>query len=179
MSKCALYRHFDAEGALLYVGISLRPFTRTSQHVSLAPWADQIANVKIEYFPTRSEAMAAEARAVQEENPLHNIMLRKKKPKLQKKEQRLREVTETRATAARNTLTQRVLNFAPLYKPADAAAALGIHTSVLNREIADGNLATILIPSTKPGKVNKYITGWQLIDWLESRELQEEVRNRL
>jgi hypothetical protein len=165
--RCALYRHFDAEGTLLYVGISLRPMTRTKEHVTLSGWAEQIANVRIEYFPTRKEAMEAEARAVQDENPLHNIRLRKPK-----KESKTLKVTEERAEGERVNLTRRVIHYAPLYKPTEAAATLGLSTVILNREIAAGNLAVTMIPSTKPGKVNPYITGWQLIDWLESREKQ-------
>lgn len=163
--KCALYRHFDAEGLLLYVGISLRPFTRTKEHTVLSRWADQIANVRIEYFPTRKEAMEAEARAVREENPAHNIRLRKPN-----KEIKALAVAEERAEDERINLTRRVLYFAPLYKPGDAAAALGVSTRILNQEIATGNLAVTLIPSHKTGKLNPHITGWQLIDWLESRE---------
>jgi len=165
--RCALYRHFDTEGTLLYVGISMRPITRTKEHVTLSGWAEQIANVTIEYFPTRKEAMEAEARAVQTEGPLHNIRLRKPK-----KEPKLLKVTEERAEVERVNLTQRVLHFNPLYKPPEAAAALGLSTVILNREIEAGNLAVVMIPSTKPGRLNPYITGWQLIDWLESREMQ-------
>ena len=165
--KCALYRHFDTEGTLLYVGISLRPMTRTKEHVTLSGWADQIANVRIEYFPTRKEAMEAEARAVLEENPVHNIRLRKPK-----KEPKVLKVTEERAEGERINLTRRVLHFAPLYKPAAAASALGLSTKILNREIAEGNLAVVMIPSPKAGRMNPFITGWQLIDWLESRERQ-------
>lgn len=167
VGKCALYRHFDAEGTLLYVGISLRPLTRTKEHVTLSGWADQIVNVRIEYFPTRKEAQEAEARAVLDENPVHNIRLRKPK-----KEPRVLKVTEERAEGERLNLTRRVLHFAPLYKPAEAASALGLSTKILNREIAEGNLAVVMIPSPKAEKVNPFITGWQLIDWLESRERQ-------
>jgi excinuclease UvrABC nuclease subunit len=166
-SKCALYRHFDVKGTLLYVGISLRPFSRFKEHNTHSGWADQIANMTIEHFPTRMEAMAAEIKAVQEENPLYNIKLRKPK-----KEPRLAKITKERAEQERTTLTSRVLHFNPLYKPNEAASALGIPTSILNREIEAGNLAVVLIPSPKAGKLNKYITGWHLIDWLESRELQ-------
>lgn len=165
--KCALYRHFDAEGTLLYVGISMRPFTRTKEHVTLSGWADQIANIRIEYFPTRKEAMEAEARAVVDENPVHNIRLRKPKKGL-----KLLKVTEERAEGERLNLTRRVLHFSPLYKPNEAAGVLNIGTAILNREIAEGNLAAVLIPSPRTGKLNSYITGWQLIDWLESRERQ-------
>lgn len=165
--KCALYRHFNAEGTLLYVGISLRPFSRFKEHNTHSEWADQIANMTIEYFPNRMEAMAAETKAVQEENPAHNIRLRK--PKLPVK---LAKITMERAEEARVNLTRRVLHFAPLYKPAAAASALGLSTKILNREIAEGNLAVVMIPSPKAGRMNPFITGWQLIDWLESRERQ-------
>jgi hypothetical protein len=165
--KCALYRHFDGGGALLYVGISLRPFTRTKEHTTFSGWADQIANVRIEYFPTRKEAMEAEARAVREENPAHNIRLRKPK-----KEIKTLIVAEERAEKERINLTHRVIHFSPLYKPNEAAQALGISTTILNREIEAGNLAVTMIPSPKVGRLNPYITGWHLIDWLESRERQ-------
>lgn len=165
--KCALYRHFDGGGALLYVGISLRPFTRTKEHTVLSGWADQIANVRIEYFPTRKEALEAEARAVREENPAHNIRLRKPK-----KEPKALIVTEERAEKERINLTHRVIHFSPLYRPNKAAQALGISTTILNREIEAGNLAVTMIPSPKVGRLNPYITGWHLIDWLESRERQ-------
>lgn len=165
--KCALYRHFDADGALLYVGISFRPLIRTKQHSAVSGWTDQIANITIEYFPNRREAMVAEVMAVQTEGPRYNIHLRKPK-----KEPRLAKVTEDRAEEARTTLTRRVQHYAMLYKPTDAAAALGLSTAILNREIEAGNLAVVLIPSPKAGRLNRYITGWQLIDWLESRELQ-------
>lgn len=172
VGKCALYRHFDAQGVLLYVGISLRPFTRTKEHSQLSGWAIDIANVTIQYFDSRKEAMEAEAKAVQEENPLHNIRLRKVKKDSRSIKTKIKEVMEKRAEQQRIQLTQRVLHFDPLYKPTDAAAALGISTTILNREIAEGNLAITLIPSPKVGRMNPYITGWQLIDWLESREQQ-------
>jgi excinuclease UvrABC nuclease subunit len=165
--KCALYRHFATDGDLLYVGISFRPLVRTKEHTVISGWAEQIANITIEYFSTRKEAMAAEAKAVQAENPIYNINLRKPK-----KQPRLAKVTEDRAEEARITLTRRVQHYAMLYSPPNAAAVLGISTTILNREIEAGNLAVVLIPSPKVGRLNKFITGWQLIDWLESRELQ-------
>lgn len=68
-----LYRHFDSEGRLLYVGISLSAITRLAQHRSASHWSRAIASVRIECFDTRREALAAEAKAILEERPLHNI----------------------------------------------------------------------------------------------------------
>lgn len=165
--QCALYRHFNAQGELLYVGISFRPLLRTKEHAALSGWTKEIANITINYLPTRKDAMAAEAKAVREENPLYNIRLRKPE-----KTSKLVRVTELHAEQARTKLTHRTLHFALLYTPNNAADALGISVTVIKREIVAGNIATILIPSPRTEKLNTFITGWQLIDWLESRELQ-------
>ena len=64
-----LYRHFDPNGALLYVGISLSAIERLRQHRATSDWFDQIARVDIEMFPSRKEAVAAERHAVKTEGP--------------------------------------------------------------------------------------------------------------
>ena len=69
----ALYRHFGEGDALLYVGISLSPVARLSKHADASHWSRQITRVSIEWFPSRSAALAAEARAILDENPAHNI----------------------------------------------------------------------------------------------------------
>lgn len=71
-----LYRHFDANGTLLYVGISLSAFHRLGQHKNNAHWFKSIANMTIETFPSREKALNAERRAIRNEYPLHNNLLR-------------------------------------------------------------------------------------------------------
>lgn len=73
MSRTALYRHFDAAGRLLYVGVSLNAINRLSQHRDNAHWFNDIARVTIKWLPTRSSALAAEAVAIATERPMHNI----------------------------------------------------------------------------------------------------------
>jgi hypothetical protein len=70
--RTALYRHWNAEGELLYVGISLSAVERLSAHAREAGWAGLIAHVTVEWFDTRLEAMAAEKRAILDERPKHN-----------------------------------------------------------------------------------------------------------
>lgn len=74
MSRTALYRHFDAEGALLYVGISLHAVRRLEQHKTSAHWFARIRRVDVEWFDTRAMALAAEAAAIVAENPVCNRM---------------------------------------------------------------------------------------------------------
>lgn len=68
----ALYRHFDAEGVLLYVGISMSVFSRTQSHGVCAAWWDRVARIDIERYPDRKSAEEAEREAIKIEGPLHN-----------------------------------------------------------------------------------------------------------
>jgi len=68
-----LYRHFDGEGRLLYVGISLSSVARLGQHKHNAHWYDAIRRVEVEHFDDPDAARAAERAAIQTENPLFNL----------------------------------------------------------------------------------------------------------
>jgi hypothetical protein len=71
--RTALYRHYDADGALLYVGISLSPMARTGQHSMDACWFDSVSSISIEWHENRSAALDAECIAINFENPRHNV----------------------------------------------------------------------------------------------------------
>lgn len=73
MSKTALYRHFNADGVLLYVGISLNAVQRLSQHRFGAKWFVQISRVDVEWLDDRASALAAEAIAIAQEDPVWNM----------------------------------------------------------------------------------------------------------
>lgn len=68
-----LYRHFDADGNLLYVGISLSAFERFRQHKRTSSWASKAVRMEMERFPSRDEALAAEAVVIRSEKPMFNI----------------------------------------------------------------------------------------------------------
>lgn len=67
-----LYRYFDAEDNLLYVGITNNQFRRFSQHKN-KDWMTKIARATFEHFDTRSDAEFAEGNAITNEAPLYNI----------------------------------------------------------------------------------------------------------
>lgn len=69
-----LYRLFDADDVLLYVGISKSGLMRLGQHLTEKPWASDVARTTIEWFTSRSEAAAAEVAAIVTEKPRHNVM---------------------------------------------------------------------------------------------------------
>lgn len=68
----SVYRHFDAEGNLLYVGYSANHLGRLMQHINGSDWSGRIARIEVEHFPSRRKAMEAEAAAIEEESPRHN-----------------------------------------------------------------------------------------------------------
>ena len=70
----ALYRLFDAEERLLYVGISLGPATRFRAHASRDWWLD-VAKSTLEWWPDLETAKAAEKLAIETERPIHNRAL--------------------------------------------------------------------------------------------------------
>jgi hypothetical protein len=72
-AETALYRHWAADGALLYVGISNKPLYRLDTHMEKSSWARHIASVTIEWLPDREAALAAEMVAIRSEGPRHNL----------------------------------------------------------------------------------------------------------
>ena len=76
----SLYRHWDAEGRLLYVGISISALARQIAHRADAHWWDEVTRITIERFSSVAEAENAERVAIAAENPLHNTIRRKPRP---------------------------------------------------------------------------------------------------
>lgn len=69
-----LYRMFDADNTLLYVGITNSLQRRLKQHSEEKPWFRRIDRIEIERFATRKEVEYAERQAIINEDPLHNIV---------------------------------------------------------------------------------------------------------
>ncbi|MET9222403.1 GIY-YIG nuclease family protein [Streptomyces sp. NPDC003300] len=69
----ALYRLFDTEGRLLYVGITNMPNVRFDAH-RMKAWWKQVARRELVWFDNRQEAGWAEVRAIRAERPMHNRM---------------------------------------------------------------------------------------------------------
>ncbi|MDX2997984.1 GIY-YIG nuclease family protein [Streptomyces scabiei] len=70
--RTALYRLYDANDVLLYLGISWNPDFRWEQHQNDKHWAHQVARRTVEWHPTRSAALAEEESATAVEKPLHD-----------------------------------------------------------------------------------------------------------
>jgi len=69
----ALYRLFDANDALLYVGISDALKQRFAGHAATKPWWSEVKRKTVEWHPARSSAAAAEITAIRDERPVYNL----------------------------------------------------------------------------------------------------------
>jgi excinuclease UvrABC nuclease subunit len=71
--RTCVYRAYDADGALLYVGLSMNLEGRLSKHRRSAWWpkADEIT---VQWFENRESAQAAERAAIRDEDPIYNIV---------------------------------------------------------------------------------------------------------
>jgi len=72
--RTALYRHYSNSDELIYVGISKDPYRRTGEHKALSKWFDKVSTIKVEWFETREDALAAEKNAIKKEKPRFNIV---------------------------------------------------------------------------------------------------------
>lgn len=67
-----VYRLYDIEGRLLYVGLTKNPPGRLPAHRRKA-WGPEIASHVLEWFDCRDAAKDAERHAIYHENPVHNV----------------------------------------------------------------------------------------------------------
>lgn len=67
--RTALYRLYDTDGALLYVGITHNLEERWGDHRYWKAWWHLVHRKEVEWFPDRPSALAAERAAVQAEGP--------------------------------------------------------------------------------------------------------------
>lgn len=155
----ALYRHFSADGTLLYIGVSARIPQRIKEHAKHSFWWKDVTRIEIEHFDDRKSVLEAERLAIINEKPLHNSY-----------HNNLPVIAEPQSSVAisRENITARIVGVRPLYRENKAAEALGISTAIIRKEIANGRLGFVDIESPRTGKPIRHVTGWQLIDWLET-----------
>jgi predicted GIY-YIG superfamily endonuclease len=168
-SPCNLYRHFDAEGALLYVGVSLNTITRLAQHRASSMWFSKIARVDIETFDSREAALRAERDAIVREKPLHNTRHNHNASLVHV------NATQVHAEESASDLSARVVQFAPIYTMDEAMRVLEMGKTYLRRLVDEGKIGYVERPG-RAGQVRKMFTGWQILEYLEFETRQNEPK---
>lgn len=69
-----VYRLFDVDDDLLYVGIAGNPGRRFEQHAKDKPWWSEVDHIGLEHHPDRRSALAAERLAIVDEKPRYNVV---------------------------------------------------------------------------------------------------------
>lgn len=69
-----LYRAFDGDGRLLYVGIAAKWTNRWSEHARQSPFFFDVARLELSTHETRAAALEAERSAIIDESPLYNVV---------------------------------------------------------------------------------------------------------
>jgi hypothetical protein len=70
-----LYRFYDAQDALLYVGLTCNPGKRLEQHRDTKEWWAEVARIGMEQHPDLETLRAAERATIKAEKPLYNIRM--------------------------------------------------------------------------------------------------------
>lgn len=68
-----VYRHYDGDGRLLYVGCTVDPKTRQLGHQQSSWWFNQSAKVRMTIYPNRLHALRVEREAILHERPIWNV----------------------------------------------------------------------------------------------------------
>lgn len=71
--RTALYRLYDTDGALLYIGIACDLEARWSGHASTKAWWENVASRTVEWHDERELAEVAETAAIAAERPHYNV----------------------------------------------------------------------------------------------------------
>jgi predicted GIY-YIG superfamily endonuclease len=71
-TSTTLYRFYDSEWRLLYVGISWDVAARIGQHRDSKPWFEYVAFIRVDHYLTRAAAETAEQDTIREERPPFN-----------------------------------------------------------------------------------------------------------
>lgn len=74
MTTTTLYRFYDVDDRLLYVGIAMGVNARWAKHSKDKGWWTEVASARIEHLPSRDAALDAEWAAIRDERPIYNVV---------------------------------------------------------------------------------------------------------
>jgi predicted GIY-YIG superfamily endonuclease len=124
-----LYRFYDIDRQLLYVGITNNPWQRIKAHESDKDWWNEVAHATFEHYQSRMELEAEERAAIKSERPRYNKTHVQPGPELETRvlqlEQQISELASLIKSHAGVRHMPMVMNATQL------AAELGVNTTRL------------------------------------------------
>ena len=70
--KTGVYKMYDNDHNLLYVGMTASLLSRMSDHVKQKEWFTDVRNISFTWYPTRYQAEIAEKTSIRWDNPKYN-----------------------------------------------------------------------------------------------------------
>lgn len=70
----SVYLYFDADGILIYVGITSRGPDRQAEHARDKPWWPLVRRQEVEHYDTRRDAESREKALIGERRPPYNVL---------------------------------------------------------------------------------------------------------
>jgi len=176
ITKCSqltlLYRLFNSDKELLYVGITNDLVTRMREHRRSKQWFPEVHDIGLELFTTRQEALKAERSAIEKENPAHNIQHKRHltKPAVRRfaVEDPVREWAAERKAWLQDRLENCVVagNALSIY---DAADSLGLDNRLGQKILRSAGL----IHYSK--RLGPFVLVKELVDHLEAIVVENDV----
>lgn len=117
--RTALYRLYDADDGLLYVGVTNKPKRRFWEHGSSKAWWSEVARHTIKWFDSEFHALQAEVEAITTEAPKYNLR-------------------STAAYKAQQSATARAISPEGRRRRGIGVQARAIHVRVFNELVAKG-----------------------------------------
>ncbi len=71
--RVSLYRLYDAEDVLLYVGVTLDLKQRLNNHATQQPWWLEVARIKVTHLSSREDSETLERAVIQLDRPKYNV----------------------------------------------------------------------------------------------------------
>jgi predicted GIY-YIG superfamily endonuclease len=71
--QTAVYRLYDADEVLLYVGVTKNFEARRQQHKATRPWWPRVKRPVVDLYDDEQEALQVELDAIKREHPVHNV----------------------------------------------------------------------------------------------------------
>lgn len=79
--QSVVYRLYDLDGVLLYVGVTSQLQRRLMTHKNKFEWWNEVVRVGLDHFQDRNNALAFESKIIKEEKPKYNVKQTDKEPK--------------------------------------------------------------------------------------------------
>ena len=68
----SVYKIYDKDKNLLYIGSSMLVITRINNHASTKDWWNDVNSIQVSHFADKTTALKEESKAIKNENPLYN-----------------------------------------------------------------------------------------------------------